>query len=141
MLTSVIYFWGKDLPHAKRLSVEARSNGLKAFARDASVFAGDVEPCEKVVILPCVHPLHLDRVATAYGDAGITVERLEHADAHPEPEVVTEEQPKPTKPTELHRLSNRQLLELARVRGIEIPNPDKPDRATMIAAITKESPS
>jgi len=143
MQTSVIFFWGSEFAQAKNLAIAARQGGLKAVTRDASVFAGDIEPCQRVVLMPSVHPTHAARIQIAYAGAGIPVERLA-IEALPEaraPEVADEEKPMPVAPGELNRLSNRQLTELARIRGITFD--DKPDRAEMIAAINaaKEPPS
>jgi len=75
MLISLIIFWGNDYPIAKQMALDVRRNGGKAVTRDASVFAGDVELCDKVMLMPSVHPFHLDRIVTAYGNAGIPIER------------------------------------------------------------------
>jgi hypothetical protein len=148
VLIQVIFFRGDthaDLPLARELMLEYRTKG-KAAIRLAPVFMGDVEECERVVLLPLVHPTHAARITAAYEAAGIPVERYgEQAPAETPPKVVVEKktEPAPLMPAiEVRRLSNRQLTELARVRGITFPT-DEPDRAEMIAAITaaKEPPS
>ena len=148
MQTSAIFFWGNDFAQAKQLALAMRAKGGKAVTRDASVFAGDIEPCERVVMMPSVHPTHAARIRIAYAGAGIHVEHLTRDDvpALPDaqaPEVMAVDPLKtaPVTTRELMRLSNKQLTELAHARGIIF---DTLDRASMISALSaaaKEPPS
>jgi hypothetical protein len=147
MLISLIIFWGNDYPIAKQMALDVRRNGGKAVTRDASVFAGDVELCDKVMLMPSVHPFHLDRIVTAYGNAGIPIERYSAADlpkpaVAAAPEVISDDPLKtaPVTTRELMRLTSKQLTELAHERGIVF---DTLDRASMISALSaaaKEPP-
>jgi len=130
-----IFFWGTaaDYAVARSMAEEMRASGHRAFTRDASVFAGDVEPCDKIVVLPSVAPQHAKRIITAYQYAKIAVE---HGNGVLPPPVLD-----PTLKTrtplslneKLRRLTNRELRTFAHERGVDIERAR--DRATMIAAI------
>ncbi len=152
MLIQVIFFRGDDhvdLPLVRQLVAEYRTKGVKSLSRLAPVFDGDVEECERVVLLPLVHPHHAARITAAYAAKGIPVERLADEDGPVETtkpdETVIEEQPTERGPmpldSRLRRYSNRQLRDLATERGIT--RDDTQDRASLIAAIVaaaKENP-
>jgi len=127
-----IFFWGTsaDFALARRMAETIKASGHQAFTRDASVFAGDVEPCEKVVLLPSVAPQHAKRISTAYAYAKIVIEHADGTKPVPVPDPTLKVRPLNEK---LRRLTNRELRTLARERGIDIERAR--DRATIIAAI------
>lgn len=154
MLIQVIFFRGDthaDLPLARELMLEHRTRGIKSAIRLAPVFMGDVEECERVVLLPLVHPSNAARITKAYEAAGIPVERYTNGGEAPAEqsailtEATTEDQPvikREPLPADamLRRLTNRQLRDLANERSIT--RDETLDRASLIAAIVaaKEPP-
>jgi len=141
--TGTIFFWGTaaDLALARQMAEAIKASGRGAFTRDASVFAGDVEPCEKVVLMPSVAPQHAKRITTAYGYAKIAVEYSNGAVPEPVRDPTLRTRQPLSLNDKLRRLTNRELRTLAHERGVDIERAR--DRATMIAAIeaaAKESP-
>jgi hypothetical protein len=129
-----IYFWGThaDLEIARALAQEDKNRKDRAITRDAAAFAGDVEPCDRIVLLSSVPPAQAKRITTAYHYAKISVETLDGAPPVPVIDPKPERTPNDLA-EKLRRLTNRELRQFAHEHAVHVD--DARDRATMIARI------
>lgn len=127
-----IYFHGGDRDGAKFLARPEVNGGKRGITRDARVFVdGEVETCDRIVLLPSVRDWDLARIVNTYERAGIQIEHL--FDPKTEPALESDAPVAAPVNEELRRLSNKQLRDLAVERGIDISNAR--ERASIIAAI------
>jgi hypothetical protein len=63
-----LFYYGENWREAERLADAERKDKRKAGVREARVFKGETEPCDKVIILSCVDGEMRERIASAYGD-------------------------------------------------------------------------
>ncbi len=65
-ITLIFYAEAGDV--AKQHAVKLRAEGNTAQLRQTVAFDGEVEPCDRVVVLPGVSDFDRDRIHAAYGD-------------------------------------------------------------------------
>lgn len=149
-VTTTLFFWSggpDEFALAKQLKTEERDDGRKALTRDAFVYAGEIEDCDRIMFLPSVRPSDIKRLTKLFeGHAKVVpYERAEAVTAttpDPPPPVVHNPEatalPLSLHPTlkveDLRRLTNRQLVELADARGVQCASDNRWD---IIAALRK----
>ena len=137
----IVFYWSTqgDYVIAKRLAEEARkTHGKTGMTRDANVFAGDVELCDRVVLLPSVRDAQADRIITAYRYAKVQIQRSDEGAAPVsvfDPTLTLEPRVRTPLPIreKLRRLTNRELRALAHDRGVDVEGIK--DRASVMAAL------
>jgi hypothetical protein len=141
LVDRTIYFYGDDLaeiPLVRSLCAEEKKKKRGAVSREAMWFSpSEIEPCDRVVLMPSVRKWHTDKIIAAYDQAKVPIERFEG-----KPEAANGTVPVDAEmvlpdgaPSEdmLRRLPNRELRELARARGVDVSS--HRDRITTIKAI------
>lgn len=69
MKTVHLIFYGSNGDAAKTDAATLRKEkGASAHVRHAQEFAGEAEPADRVVLLPCVTPFDAGRIRAVYGD-------------------------------------------------------------------------
>jgi hypothetical protein len=68
MKSLTLIFYGSDGEAAKARASQIRAERGAAHIRDAAAFAGEVEPCDSVVLLPCVSGYDRARIVSTYPD-------------------------------------------------------------------------
>jgi hypothetical protein len=68
MKSLTLIFYGTDGDAAKALAGTIRKDGGSAQLRHAYAFDGEVEPADRVALLPCVTPHDVTRLKAAFGD-------------------------------------------------------------------------
>lgn len=66
-MKTVFYYGDGESEEAKRLAAVERAEKRVGLTRDASAFDGQIENCNKVVILPNVRPNDRKKIEGAYG--------------------------------------------------------------------------
>lgn len=67
MRSTTIVFYGTNGNAAKEHGAKIRAEGNYAQLRHAEAFNGEKEPCDAVVMLPCVTDYDAKRLVTVYG--------------------------------------------------------------------------
>lgn len=67
-MPTIIVYYGFDSAKAKEIAGEARKAKGRGYVRDARAFDGQVEPCDRAIVLNCASEWDTDRLRAAYGE-------------------------------------------------------------------------